>query len=125
MNKQTFYALIVGSVPPSAEVIAKGDDEEFARAHLKLWLIDHPLGEFEEAIVVKVVADGPAIQPSVSVGIKLASLAVHADEMIETGITAPGNALFDLQALQSLLVDPEVQAYLETLRPLALLPEKR
>lgn len=121
MNKQTFYALIVGSVPPSAEVVAKGDDEGFARDHLAKWLIDHPLGEFEEAIVVKVRPEGLDLQPSVSVGIKLASLAVHADELLEGG--AGGE--FDAQAIKSLLVDPEVQAFLETLRPLALLPEKR
>lgn len=60
------------------------------------------------------------LQPSVSVGIKLASLAVHAEELL-----APGGHGFDRVAIEGLLQDPEVVAYLDLLRPLALLPEKR
>lgn len=62
----------------------------------------------------------PQLQPSVSVGIKLASIAVHADEML-----APGGSSFDAEAIKGLLTDAEVIAYLDLLRPLALLPVKR
>lgn len=61
------------------------------------------------------------LQPSVTVGIKLASIAVHADELLSPG----GSVEFDGNAIRGLLADPEVVAYLDTLRPLALLPEKR
>ena len=61
------------------------------------------------------------LQPSVSVGIKLASLAVHADELLSPG----GSVEFDGAAIRGLLNDPEVKVYIETLRPLALLPVKR
>lgn len=61
------------------------------------------------------------LQPSVSVGIKLASLAVHAEEMLAPG----GSVAFDGAAINGILADPEVRDYIETLRPLALLPEKR
>ncbi len=61
-----------------------------------------------------------ALAPSVSVGIKLASIAVHTDEMLSDG----GHA-FDAEAIRTLLADPEVVAYLDVLRPLALLPVKR
>lgn len=60
------------------------------------------------------------LQPSVSVGIKLASLAVHAEELL-----GPDGHVFDRAAIESLLSDAEVVAYLDVLRPLALLPEKR
>jgi hypothetical protein len=63
----------------------------------------------------------PDFQPSVSVGIKLASLAVHADELLSQG----GNVEFDGTAIRGILNDPEVVAYIESLRPYALLPEKR
>ena len=62
----------------------------------------------------------PAIAPSVSVAIKLASIAVHADEA-----TSPGAHALDVEAIRGLLADPEVVAYLDLLRPLALLPVKR
>lgn len=72
-----------------------------------------------------VVSDGklssPDFQPSVSVGIKLASLAVHADELLSPG----GSAEFDGTAIKTLLADSEVVAYLDLLRPFALLPMKR
>lgn len=60
------------------------------------------------------------LQPSVSVGIKLASIAVHTDELL-----SPAGHQLDVDAIKGLLSDPEVVAYLETLRPLALLPVKR
>ncbi len=61
------------------------------------------------------------LQPSASVGIKLASLAVHADELLSPG----GDTHFDGEAIKGILADAEVQAYIETLRPFALLPVKR
>jgi hypothetical protein len=52
--------------------------------------------------------------------IKLASIAVHADELLgEDGHEA------DAQAIRSLLSDPEVSDYLAQLGRLALLPLKR
>jgi hypothetical protein len=61
------------------------------------------------------------LTPSVSQGIKLASIAVHADELLSPG----GSVEFDGTAIRGLLCDPEVRAYLDALRPLALLPEPR
>lgn len=58
--------------------------------------------------------------PNMGVAIKLASIAVHADEL-----TSPDGHPFDAEAIRVLLADPELVAYLDTLRPLALLPEKR
>lgn len=63
---------------------------------------------------------GADLQPSVSVGVKLASLAVHADELL-----SPGGHALDAEAIRGLLDDAEVVAYLDKLRPLALLPVKR
>lgn len=51
--KQTHYAMIVGSVPPSAEVIAHGP-KEFCDEALRRWLDEHPLPEFHEGVVLKV-----------------------------------------------------------------------
>lgn len=57
---------------------------------------------------------------SFSLAIKLASIAVHADEL-----TSPsGNMIFDGPAIRTLVHDPEVQAFLRALDP-ALLPVKR
>lgn len=58
--------------------------------------------------------------PSFPVAIKLASIAVHADE-----VTSPGAHELDVATIKSLLSDPEVTEYLETLRGMALLPVKR
>ena len=51
--------------------------------------------------------------------IKLMSLAVHAEEFIETGEP------FDMIAIQGLLKDPQIVAEREHLDSLALLPVKR
>jgi hypothetical protein len=51
--------------------------------------------------------------------IKLMSLAVHAEEFIETGEP------FDVEAIRGLLTDPEVVAKREEMDAMALLPEKR
>ncbi len=51
--------------------------------------------------------------------IKLMSLAVHAEEYIETG------EVLDAEAIRGLLTDPEVQERRGALDELALLPVKR
>lgn len=58
--------------------------------------------------------------PSLSILIKLGSIAVHTDEML----SASGHA-FDLAVLESLLKDPEITAWVEEMTKLALLPVKR
>lgn len=60
----------------------------------------------------------PEVTPTV--GIKLASIAVHARE----GASAKGHAL-DWAAVDGLIADPEVQTYLAALDKLALLPKVR
>lgn len=60
------------------------------------------------------------LRPSVSVGIKLASIAAHIEEFNQ-GEGATENLI----AATSLVNDPEVQAYFDVLRPFALLPVKR
>jgi len=62
----------------------------------------------------------PDLHPTISVAVKLASIAVHADELISSN----GHSV-DVQAIRSLLADEELRAYLEILRPLALLPVMR
>ncbi len=59
-------------------------------------------------------------QPSPAVGVKLASIVVHAQEAL-----GPGGSPFDLQTIDAMIGDPDVQAYLDELRPLALLPVSR
>lgn len=58
--------------------------------------------------------------PDFSVAVKLASIAVHADEA-----TSPGAHALDVAAIKTLLADQEVMEYMETLRGMALLPVKR
>lgn len=57
--------------------------------------------------------------PPQKTAVKLASLAVHADEFLETGHLA------DSAAIRSLLEDPDVKVYLDELSVMALLPVKR
>lgn len=61
-----------------------------------------------------------SMTPSFSVAVKLASVAVHAEELI-----SPTGAELDAAAIRGLLADPDVAAYLDTLSSLALLPVKR
>jgi len=60
------------------------------------------------------------LNPSVSVLAKLASIAVHVEEIL----SADGHD-FDRVAIKSLLTDPEVSAFLSAGRKLAMIPEKR
>lgn len=53
------YGMIVCSVPPSAEVICHGD-ENFVREQLGTWAAAHPLPEFSEALVLRVVGTATA-----------------------------------------------------------------
>jgi hypothetical protein len=61
-----------------------------------------------------------ALAPSPALLAKLGSIVVHADEM-----AGPSGHAFDLMALQSVISDPEVQEWLNGMRRLAMLPEKR
>jgi hypothetical protein len=64
------------------------------------------------------------ITPSHGAAIKLASIAVHADEMID-GLHAGTVQMEDEIAIRSLLSDHEVMAYMLKLGKLGLLPVKR
>lgn len=60
------------------------------------------------------------IQPTVDVAIKVASALIHAQEYM----SADGHP-FDREAFDSLLHDPDVDAWMRTLGSMALLPRKR
>lgn len=60
---------------------------------------------------------GPDVPP-LSLLVKIGSIAVHADEFF-----SPGGHEFDKTALQQLLHDPEVVAWIKQMGP--LLPRKR
>ena len=66
---------------------------------------------------LKPVAD--PLNPDLTVLVKLASIAVHAEEMLSSGSHA-----FDVAALRTLLVDTDVKEWLASMDP-ALLPVKR
>jgi hypothetical protein len=57
--------------------------------------------------------------------IKLASIAVHADEMIEDFIQKGDIEPLDIAAVESLMTDPDVRRVLEELDAMTLLPAKR
>lgn len=61
-----------------------------------------------------------ALTPSPSVLVKLGSIAVHVEELL-----SPTGHGFDKLALDQLLKDPEVVAWLKDMDRLALLPVKR
>lgn len=60
------------------------------------------------------------LQPTVTVLCKLGSIAVHVEEML-----GPKGHSFDRVALESLLTDPEISAWLKQMDELAMLPKKR
>lgn len=60
------------------------------------------------------------LQMSITLAVKLGSIAVHTEEMLE-----PGGHYFDRAALGALLADPEVQEWRAKMDRLALLPRKR
>lgn len=60
----------------------------------------------------------PDVTPTL--GVKLASIAAHAKEAF-----GPTGHAHDRVAIEALLIDPEVNKYLEALDKLALLPKPR
>lgn len=60
------------------------------------------------------------LQPAPSLLSKLASIAVHADELL-----SPDGHDFDRHALKSALGDPEVSEWLGQMDALAMIPRKR
>jgi hypothetical protein len=60
------------------------------------------------------------LKPSVTLLVKLGSIAVHADEML----SADGHD-FDRIALQGLIADPEVVAWIKQMDAAAMVPKKR
>lgn len=61
-----------------------------------------------------------SLKPAMSLLVKLGSIMVHAEEMLE-----PGGHAHDVAAIKSLLADPEVVAWREEMDAMALLPVKR
>ena len=59
--------------------------------------------------------------PTVSLLIKLGSIAVHTDELLGPG----GEPAFDKPAIQTLLEDPEVKEWIDIMTKQAYLPVKR
>lgn len=60
------------------------------------------------------------LKPSATVLIKLGSIAVHTEEFL-----SPNGHEFDKAALNSLLTDSEIKAWLKAMDKLAFLPKKR
>jgi len=56
----THRAVIESSVPPMLNLIAAGP-QDFCEETLAQWVREHPLGEFESALVMKVVTDQPLL----------------------------------------------------------------
>lgn len=65
------------------------------------------------------MATDPVVIP-LALAVKLASLAVHADELL-----SPAGHEFDRAALAGLLQDPEVAAFVEALEAAGLTPRRR
>jgi hypothetical protein len=59
-------------------------------------------------------------QPSISLLVKLGSIAVHTDEYLSTG----GHP-FDRTAIEQLLIDPEVKQWIIEMGKMGMLPIKR
>lgn len=60
------------------------------------------------------------LKPEMKLLVKLASIAIHADEL-----TSSSGHHFDIEALKSLINDSEVKGWLEEMDKLALTPIKR
>ena len=61
-----------------------------------------------------------ALKPSPALLCKLGSIAVHVEEMM----SADGHA-YDKIALDALINDPDVQAWIEAMNKMAMVPRKR
>lgn len=59
-NTVTHHAVIAGSVPPTMHLIAGGPQEHCSKA-LEAWIEKHPLGPFEQGLVLEIteVVDAP------------------------------------------------------------------
>lgn len=68
----------------------------------------------------QLMAAADALHPSLTLLVKLGSIAVHADEA-----TAPGAHRFDIVAIRQLIDDPEVATWLAQMDASAFLPKKR
>jgi len=64
--------------------------------------------------------DPDPLQPLASLLVKIGSIAVHAQELF-----GPLGHHFDRIAMKSLLNDPEVNAWIESMTEMAMLPKKR
>jgi hypothetical protein len=60
------------------------------------------------------------LAPELTLLVKLGSIAVHTDEMLSSD-----GHVFDRVALQSLLTDPEVVAWLKKMDAAAMVPKRR
>jgi hypothetical protein len=60
------------------------------------------------------------LKPSLTLLVKLGSLAVHIEEML-----SPGGHAFDKNAIDQILNDPEVKEWLKDMDDMAFLPKKR
>lgn len=60
------------------------------------------------------------LKPSVTLLVKLGSIAVHAEELL-----SPTGHHFDRRALETVAHDPEVTAWLAEMDKMAFLPKKR
>lgn len=65
-------------------------------------------------------ANANPLKPTVSLIVKLGSIAVHVEEML-----SPKGHTFDRAALQTLLDDAEVKDWIAQMNAMAMLPVKR
>lgn len=63
----------------------------------------------------------PSVELGMAAAAKVGSILVHVEEVIETD----GGHPFDIMAMQALLSDRQVQAFIGQLRAYALVPVKR
>jgi hypothetical protein len=66
------------------------------------------------------MSDSDPLRPTLAVLCKLGSLAAHTKEMMNNR----GHA-FDLNAIQGLIADPDLNAWMEEMQKLALVPVPR
>lgn len=60
------------------------------------------------------------LKPSLTLLMKLGSIAVHAEEII-----SPGRHQFDIACTETLLSDPEIKEWIAAMDKMAFLPKKR
>jgi hypothetical protein len=65
------------------------------------------------------------MKPSVTLLVKLGSIAIHADELTDDTPNAARGHKEDAATIKSLLSDPEVFAWMHKMRNMAFLPVKR